>query len=709
MVKKKTITKESANADSTIPTAQESQTMNNQNKLGYWIVFFAAILLYSNTLFNAYAIDDGIVITENKLTQKGFAGIKDILTHDAFYGCLGDQATELVQGGRYRPLSIVTFAIEYQFWGMKPALSHSINVLLFALTCILVLRLLLKISGKTSAQPMFRHWAFWASLLFAVHPIHTEVVANIKGRDEILGMLFALLALYYALAYTQTQKIATLATVSLFFFLSLLSKENSITILAVIPLSFYFFTQAQKKDYLLTIAALAIPALLFLGMRSQFASSSLAASSGEILNNPFLLASGVERYATILLTWLSYIKLLILPLNLSHDYYFNQIPYAQFSNLAVLFSLAVHISLCVYCFKEIRSKRILAFAILFYFITFSVVSNLFFSVGILMNERFVFVSSLGFCIAAAYLLFQLVQSKKLSGQSLNLLLIGICCLYSVKTFSRNFDWKSNLSLLAADVQSSPNSAKANSTYGGLLYEESLKTTDTVEQKEMLDLAYEHLQKALTIYPNYSDALQIMGNVLYKHKKDYAAAINAYQKSMEINTLPNAKLSTNLAMAQLQINQSAEAKKNLLLAQQLLPNQYATLFSLGEAYSKLNQADSSLFWYQQSIKLQPKEGIGYYRVASVFGKQLNQIDSCIVWLQKAVTLEPKNLVYLEDLAVANGLKGNTDESITVAKSILDINPRYQPAYNILYTSFVKKGDQATAQNYLMQLQAIQNKR
>jgi tetratricopeptide (TPR) repeat protein len=108
-------------------------------------------------------------------------------------------------------------------------------------------------------------------------------------------------------------------------------------------------------------------------------------------------------------------------------------------------------------------------------------------------------------------------------------------------------------------------------------------------------------------------------------------------------------------------------------------------------------------------LQPKEGIGYYRVASVFGKQLNQLSACIEWLNKALLLDPKNLVYLEDLAVANGLSGNTEASINVAKSILDINPRYQPAYNILYASFIKKGDQATAQKYLAQLQAIQSKK
>lgn len=709
MANKKTTTKESANVDSKTPAAQGSWTMNNQNKLGYWIVFIAAVLLYGNTLWNGYAIDDGIVITENKLTQKGFEGIKDIFTHDAFYGCLGEKASQLVEGGRYRPLSIVSFAIEYEFWGMNPAISHGINVLLFAFTCIVFLRLLLKISGKTEAQSMFAHWAFWASLLFAVHPIHTEVVANIKGRDEILGMLFALLALYFAIGYTYTQKIKTLIAVPIFFFLSLLSKENSITFVAIIPLAFYFFTPAQKKDYLFTIAAVALPTLLFLVFRNQFTSTNFTASSGEILNNPFLLASSTERFATILLTWFYYLKLLLMPITLSHDYYFNQIPYAQFSNPVVLFSLLVHLAIAFYCFKTFRSKKLLTFAILFYFITFSVVANLFFSVGILMNERFVFLSSLGFCMALVYFLFQLVTNNTIRLKTLNLLLIVMCSLYSFKTFSRNFDWKSNLSLLAADVQSSPNSAKAHSTYGGLLYEESLKTTDTLLQKEMLDEAYEHIQKALTIYPNYSDALQLMGNVLYKHKKDYAAAINAYQKSMEINTLPNAKLSTNLAMAQLQTNQSAEAKKNLLIAQQLLPNQYATLFSLGEAYSKLNLADSSLYWYQKSIALQPKEGIGYYRVASVFGKQLNQLSACIEWLNKALLLDPKNLVYLEDLAVANGLSGNTDASINVAKSILDINPRYQPAYNILYASFIKKGDQATAQKYLVQLQAIQSKK
>jgi len=77
----------------------------------YIIIFVFTCMIYSNTLWNKYAIDDTIVITDNKFTQKGFAGIKDLMTHDAFVGFFGERGSKLVSGGRYRPLSMVTLAL----------------------------------------------------------------------------------------------------------------------------------------------------------------------------------------------------------------------------------------------------------------------------------------------------------------------------------------------------------------------------------------------------------------------------------------------------------------------------------------------------------------------------------------------------------------------------------------------------------------------
>lgn len=155
-------------------------------------VILLIALVYGNTLWNKYALDDAIVLTENKFVQKGVSGVADIFRYDSFTGFFGVQKN-LVAGGRYRPLSIVTFAVEQSLWGQQPALSHAINVTLFILVSLLLLGLLRDYATKVGLT-MPDMWAWLAVVLFAVHPANTEVVANIKGRDELLSLLFSLLA-----------------------------------------------------------------------------------------------------------------------------------------------------------------------------------------------------------------------------------------------------------------------------------------------------------------------------------------------------------------------------------------------------------------------------------------------------------------------------------------------------------------------------------
>src|SRR5262249_59969728 len=131
-------------------------------------------------------------------------------------------------GGRYRPLSIVTFAIEQQIFRGNPHVSHAVNVILYGLTgwaLFAVLRLLW--GGATSAG-----WSLglpWvATLLFLSHPVHTEVVANIKGRDEILALLGALVSLICQLRYVEKRRPLWLVGAGLAFFLALLSKESAL-------------------------------------------------------------------------------------------------------------------------------------------------------------------------------------------------------------------------------------------------------------------------------------------------------------------------------------------------------------------------------------------------------------------------------------------------------------------------------------------------
>jgi protein O-mannosyl-transferase len=687
------------------------------------IIFLFAGGLYLNTCWNRYAIDDTIVITDNKFTLQGFGGIHDLMTHDAFVGFFGDRGSKLVSGGRYRPLSIVTLAIEVEFFGMNPVVSHSVNVLLFALSCILIFIVLRRMIPPSRDAPFYLNLPFIATMLYAAHPIHTEAVANIKGRDEIMGMLLAMLTMYASLLYIRTQHILHLIWGTAVFFLALLSKENAITFMAVIPLTYYFFTHAKARDYAMTIGLYAIPVVLFLYMRHLYTAAGLTADSPEILNNPFAylthdMEGFSQRYATIIFTFLLYLKLLIFPHPLSHDYYFNQIPFIHFTDIGFITSLIVHIALIVYALRGIRTKALTSYAILFYIVTFSIVSNLFFTVGILMNERFVYMCSLGFCILLAWLILRVKHRFDLSPTVISSLTLVILLLYTVKTVSRNTVWMDNLTLFIVDAKAAPNSAKVNTSAGGdltKLCHEDFKVMranhelqrycdllnldiqvdqlpDSIIKEKLMTQSIAHLNKALEVYPTHSNAWLLLGNATYQHsKQNVQASISCYEKAASYRVGGYYDAWYNIGCVQVENNMAAPAKENFIKALAIKPDIYECRYNLADAYSKLAMPDSAIYWYLKTIELKPQDAASYYKIGTIYGKQLGNLDAAITNISKAIDINGGVAQYYEDLAVAYGIKGDVDQSIKVAQEGIKKFPDYTGLYMNLSVSYRKKGN------------------
>jgi len=731
----------------------------------YLVVFLFSCMLYSNTLWNKYAIDDTIVLTDNKFTKKGFAGIKDHFTHDMFEGFFGERGAKLVSGGRYRPLSMVSLTVEYEISRrlkgdkretitdknvimgdsdpyLSPVLNHGVNILLFGLTCMVLLYLLRQIIPKKYCikTPIGDiGLSFIATLLYAAHPIHTEAVANVKGRDEVMCMLFSLLALLATVKYIKTKNILHLVWGAVIYFVALLSKENAITIFAIIPLTYFFFSNAKAKDYALTLGLYIIPVAVFLLLRSKFTQSGLTQESPEILNNPFLNATFSQRYATTILTFLYYFKLLVFPHPLTHDYYFNQIPYIEFSDIKFILSLLVNAGLLIYAVINLRRKTIPAYAILFYFVTFSIASNLLFTVGVLMNERFIYMSSLGFCILLAYLIIQSGERFKLSVPVVSSIAVIILTLYSIKTFSRNYDWKDSFTLFRRDSVRSPNSAKVQTSVGGDLTKAAdsnihalrdsgmIKTIfcdlsggsmsnedlnrintlpDSTIRKLLLDSAISHLYDAVNIYKTHSNAWLLLGNAMYKRDHDPNEVIPVYEKAgaYRVGGYYDANFNLGIVYNEMKPGPNAreyalKAKDNFLIAHSIKPEQVECLFLLAQCYAKLNQPDSVEYWLNKGEESRPASAADYYLIGTGFGKVAGNFPEAIIYLNKAVQMNPKAELYYEDLGVAYGLSGRFDDAITTSEKLIQINPKYPPAYMNLSVSYRNKGNAKLAAEYM----------
>ena len=160
---------------------QENQQKSLKNILAIMLAAFA-FLLYASTIGNDYVLDDFGLIKDNTQTKKGISAIPEIFKSSYRYGM------NITDYTLYRPLTKAMFAVEWQIAPNKPALSHVINIILFALTAIVLFRVLSKYLNGQIILP------FLTTLLFIAHPIHAEVVSNIKSRDEIVTLLLCLIS-----------------------------------------------------------------------------------------------------------------------------------------------------------------------------------------------------------------------------------------------------------------------------------------------------------------------------------------------------------------------------------------------------------------------------------------------------------------------------------------------------------------------------------
>lgn len=498
------------------------------------ILFFVAMGLYSSTISYEYVLDDALVFTKHNDVKKGFSGIPDLLSKESFAGYFGEQKN-LVVGARYRPLSLITFAMEFQFTQHEelnedgqpvlmpnPKVSHFINILLYGLTALLLFRVMAQWFPIKKDSPPFWNMAFIISLLYVIHPIHSEVVANVKGRDEILAFIGSLAVCYYSWKYFVKGKAVHLVISAVIMMLALLAKENALTFLAIVPLIGYFFNKANKQRILMITAVLFVTSLLYLTFRSNIIGYFLSSGKEitDIMNNPFAGLNFEEKFATIFYTLGLYLKLLVFPHPLTHDYYPYHIPIMHFSNWQVLLALTANIGLGLASIWGMFKKKTWAFGILFYFITFSIVSNIPFTVGTFMNERFVYISSLGFCITLSWILLnwlpvKIKSNSKLIGQAIvGLFAIG----FLVKAITRIPDWESPMTLNSAAIKVSPNSARANTFYGTALFSQYKNENDQTKKYDLLEKVTFHIDKAIEINPKYFSAMTMKAGIIAEHHK-----------------------------------------------------------------------------------------------------------------------------------------------------------------------------------------------
>lgn len=582
-----------------------------------------AFIVYANTLKNNFALDDSVMIVNNALVNKGVSAIPELFTTPHQWGFWA------IENDEYRPLPLVLHAIVFQVAGMNPLPFHFVNILLFACCVVLLFRFLVKLfDGKRTNA------AFIAALLFALHPLHTEVVANIKSCDEMLSFLFTFLGMNVFLAYAKSGKATHLFVGFLYIFLAYLSKETVVTFLAIIPLVFFFYRDENRKRGVHILGCAIAATALFLVIRFAVLNHYHANNMTKInvIENALVKEglSSESRIATAILILGYYVKLLLVPYPLVSEYSYNTIPFTHFSDWRVLLSVAFYLAIAIIgVVRFMKNKKDpYAFGIFFFLVTIALFSNLFIMIKSTMGERFLFFPSVGFCLVVALLVDKWLakqgQDSVVYGQpKLWAVLAPICIIYSVIVIDRNGDWFDNHTIFVTDVKKTPENSHMNYLLGYDLFSMAKQERNPATKDQLIDEAIWYMRKSVRILPEYYYAATDLG-AAYFFRKQYDSA-EIYDR-VALKLRPKDALSRNnlsgVYIATKQYGKNIDHCKETLA---LIPDNANAYADLGISYVNIGNADSAIYYLRMGMAVAP-DFYGCYDVLAYVYRTLGKEDS-----------------------------------------------------------------------------------
>jgi tetratricopeptide (TPR) repeat protein len=622
----------------TMKDSARSTILSRRDMAWGFILFCLAFALYANTIPNTYVLDDNSVLSNNFVVKRGIQGIPVILQTPYRYG------SSLLSDNLYRPLSLVMFAVEWQIAPDVPAFSHGINVLFYALTCFLLFILLRRIlPGKSLLLPLV------VSLLWLFHPVHTEVVANIKSRDEIMSGFFLLLSVYFFIKHLEKSRIIYMAASLIAYLLAFFSKEGVVTFLAVFPIIGWYFTRGTLKRNILASSLMLLPALIYFLTRQHVLDLYAAPFVPSVADNLLIAAPDIQtRLATAILILGKYLLLLIAPYQLVSDYSYNQIPLTGWANPLVWVSFLVYLGAIIYAFMNIKKKSPVVFGLLLFLITMSVYSNIFTMIGTSFAERLLYMPSVGFCLLAGIALVKFVGKNDPDQQTAGIkeilvkhpvlwLVTGaILILFTMKTLARNTEWKDEWSLMSADVKRSPNSAHMRYYFGIALRDKAKEPENKDRYNELMQLAIVEFQECVHIIPTYTEGYEQLGLAYYRMKNP-EEAIKNYDQALKLNS-GSAITWSNLGIIFFERGDLNKAFEMYNKAVALDTNFEDGFFNLGSIYGMQGKFDLAVENFQKTIRLNPANARALYYLGITY-QSLNKPGLAKEYLDRAGQLDP----------------------------------------------------------------------
>lgn len=392
------------------------------------LVALVSLAAYANSLGNGFAYDDVAIVQENPNVSSPTA---EAILEGAYW-------PKSPEGrGLYRPTVIAFFALQWWAFDGSPLGFHAVNVALHTTASLLVLMLL------STVAPLLP--AIVGALLFAVHPVHVEAVANVVGQSEILAAVAVALACWLYLAGSQWRgaaRAARLAAVPALYALGLGAKEIAVTLPALLVLlEWHRFPTRSLLGRLWVEIPVYVSCVGVFATYLVLRVAAVGSLAGEVPALALRELSGMERVLTALTAWPEYVRLFLFPLDLSADYSpAVMLPATGLAPDVVLGALVV-VAAGVTAWVCRRRAPLVSLGVMWFCVAILPVSNLLVSAGVTLAERTLYLPSVGVSFAAAGVIgaWPLTSEVRARRIAIGMALVALLLLMT-RTVLRNPAW-----------------------------------------------------------------------------------------------------------------------------------------------------------------------------------------------------------------------------------------------------------------------------
>jgi protein O-mannosyl-transferase len=678
--------------------------------------FLLTVICYTNSIFNKFTLDSSIVVLgDTRIREFNLSNLKLILEQNYWF--------PFTISDLYRPFTTLTYLVNYSILGNQgnPAFYHIFNTLIHWVNGILVFIIAYKIINKY-------YYSLFISLIFIVHPVLVEAVSNIVGRADLLATFFLLICLNI---YINNNKLKYIwSTYYIFIIMSilgLLSKETGILLIGCMflydfTIRYKFNTNGKVIDYIVSFIKSSnfkwyiglLPSYIIFFYLKAHNSANLTVAGQYFCDNPIVGLNIFNGFMTSLQVILRQLWIIFIPLTLSCDYSYNQIPlYGEslwWQDLLAWIALSVVIYLIWSALVNLKNNPRFSFGILWFFICILPTSNIIFKIGSIMADRFLYLPIIGILISTGALISNFEDRIiKINSVIINIILkyavcflIIILALFTLRTITRNEDWRDDLSLWKSAVTASPNSFKVYKGYASSLYASTTHNEDTVDtalalSKVGLSIMENNNLPLINQTPTILDTVgqfYIAKGDLLKNRgsseanRYYYNAAKELEKSVQISNLVK-----DARLKKLQ-NEKSTVQEN---------SEPISLKNLLSCYLKLSAWPQVKQAALLTMKYEPSEP-GVYNAVGVADANLNEIDAAAAYFVASLLLKSDSEETFNNIKFAFKEMKLPSTSFTLNRKSpnFDVNiPKVRitinTAFLILYSNYVNSGQPLLADN------------